>query len=165
MSKRAFTVVVDSDAEQWKPIPGYEGLYEASDLGRVRSPRKILKQRLHITRRYPVVELSKDGKSRETLVHRVVLMAFRGMPQPGQEACHNNGDRRDNRLTNLRWGTHSENSIDQVLHGTHRNIRKTHCLRGHEFTADNTYLRPGGQRMCRACRTVREARKHMRQTG
>lgn len=163
MSKNAHTVDISGreHLEQWAAIPGYEGLYEASSLGRVRNTRKlqVLKQRLHSTRGYPVVELCKEGVSRETLVHRLVLLAFRGLPAQGYEGCHNNGIRTDNRLDNLRWDSHSGNSVDQVRHGTHRNTRKTHCVRGHEFTVENTYVRPKGSRMCRTCRVLRDAQR------
>lgn len=154
MSKHAHTVEIAGreHLEQWRPVPGFEGLYEASNLGRIRSPRVILKQRLN-NMGYPVVELSKDGRSRESLVHRQVIKAFFGEPQPGMECRHLNGVPTDNRIENLAWGTHSENSIDQVIHGTHRNVRKTHCPRGHEFTPENTYIQPSnGGRICRQCR-------------
>jgi len=153
MSKHAHIVCVlgREHLEQWRPIPGFEGLYEASNLGRVRSPRTILKQRLS-NKGYPVVELSKDGRSRESLVHRQVLSAFQGGPPPGNECRHLNGIPTDNRIENLAWGSRSENTVDQIAHGTHRNARKTSCPRGHEFTPENTYIQPSnGGRRCRAC--------------
>lgn len=152
MSKHAHVVNVlgREHLEQWRPIPGFEGLYEASNLGQIRSPRKILKQRLS-NKGYPVVELSKNGRSRESLVHRQVLKAFHGEPLPGDECRHLNGIPTDNQLENLEWGSHSENAVDQVAHGTHRNTRKRRCHRGHEFTPENTYIQPDGGRRCRAC--------------
>ncbi len=163
MSKRSFTVDISGNEhlEQWRPIPGFVGKYEASNLGRIRSARGILKQRLHITRRYPVVELSLPPGSREHLVHRLVLLAFRGEPPVGNECRHLNGNRTDNRLVNLAWGTHSENSIDQVIHGTHRETRRTHCLYGHLFDDANTIITPKGHRKCRACKRLYDnARYH-----
>jgi hypothetical protein len=152
MSKHAHVVDVQGreHTERWRPIPGFKGLYEASNLGRIRSPRKILKQRLN-NKGYPVVELSKNNHSRESLVHRQVIKAFRGDPLPGNECRHLNGIPTDNRIENLAWGSHSENAADQVAHGTHRNIQKTRCKRGHEFTPENTYVQPGKGRSCRAC--------------
>jgi len=153
MSKHAHIVCVlgREHLEQWRPIPEFEGLYEASDLGRIRSPRVMLKQRLN-NKGYPVVELSKDGRSRESLVHRQVLLAFQGGPPPGNECRHLNGIPTDNRIENLAWGSHSENAVDQVAHGTHRNTRKISCPRGHEFTPENTYIQPSNQgRRCRKC--------------
>lgn len=155
MSKHRHTVDISGKEhlEEWRPIPGYEGVYEASSLGRVRSPRRAsLKQRLN-NMGYPVVELSKDGCSRESLVHRQVIRAFKGDPPAGMECRHINGISTDNRIENLEWGTRSENTNDQVVHGTHRNVAKTHCSHGHEFTQGNTYIQPSnGGRCCRECR-------------
>ncbi|MCV7009495.1 NUMOD4 domain-containing protein [Mycobacterium gordonae] len=155
MSKHAFHVDISGreHLEEWRPIPGLGGKYEASNLGRVRSRRCILKQRLNY-RGYAVVELCYPDKpgSQESLVHRQVLKAFGGEPAEGQECRHLNGNQTDNRAENLAWGSRSENSIDQVVHGTHRNVRKTHCKRGHLFDEENTRLRPNGTRLCRACK-------------
>ena len=166
--------------ELWRPIPDFVGYYEASNLGRVRSVDRVIstKRGNQVFRRggllsqrrlshgYIIVMMSKECQYQNQLVHRLVLLAFRGEPLEGAECRHLNGVRSDNRLENLVWGTHSENSIDQVVHGTHRNISKTHCLRGHEFTPANTYIRPRGERMCRACRVTREeARKNMGQNA
>lgn len=152
--------------ENWRPIPGFEGYYEASNLGRVRGldrlvPNKfgtliqikgrMLKQR-QLPHGYIIVMLCKNNQYQNRLVHRLVLSAFHGIPEDGVEACHNNGIRSDNRLENLRWDTHSANSHDQLRHGTHRNKRKTHCHRGHLFDKANTYVRPNGGRLCRACK-------------
>lgn len=58
---------------------------------------------------YLDVQLYGDGRSYHRLVHRLVLFAFVGNPPPGHEAFHKNNDPSDNRLSNLRWGTKSEN--------------------------------------------------------
>jgi len=115
--------------ETWKPVTGYEGLYEVSDLGRVRSlgrpyrmrnsqkrdvimdcrkPARILKTG---GRKYAQVGLyDSSGKKRLWAVHRLVAEAFLG-PHPGLEINHINGDPTDHRLTNLEWITHAENII------------------------------------------------------
>lgn len=149
--------------EQWAPIPGYEGSYEASDRGRVRSLDRITdrgrKWRGKIMtpyvmdNGYAIVTLWRAGTQRPQLVHRLVLAAFYGKPKPGQEARHLNGDQADNRLSNLQWGTHSENQFDQVDHGTHPNAALTHCPSGHPYDDENTYVYPNGRhRACRTCR-------------
>lgn len=111
--------------ENWLPVVGYEGIYEVSDLGRVRSVDRIDARgwrrkgrvlRQHFNHDYLKVSLC--GKSWQ--VHRLVIEAFRGAPGPGEECCHNNGDGRDNRLANLRWGTKQDNMRDRSLHGTAR---------------------------------------------
>lgn len=159
---------VSSD-ERWRPIPGWEGYYEVSDQGRVRSVDRCLPH-AHVGRQsvrgrvlkpavrdtgHLVVTLRLPGHKRLCRVHRLVLTAFRGTCPIGMEGCHNNGDPADNRLSNLRWGTPSSNKYDSVRHGTHANAAKTHCKRGHEFTPENTITtitRNGGNgRRCRQC--------------
>ena len=162
-AKNAHTVDISGreHLEEWRIIPRHSD-YEASNLGRVRKGSRIITQRLHYTRRYPVVEICGGGKHAETLVHRLVLMAFAGDPPEGTECRHLNGIRTDNRIENLAWGTHSENSVDQVRHGTHRNISKTHCIRGHEFTPENTFIRGENYRTCRECKRMMERLGHKR---
>lgn len=53
------------------------------------------------------------------MIHRLVLLAFRGEPPKGHVCRHLNGNRTDNRLENIVWGTSSENRLDQIAHGTH----------------------------------------------
>lgn len=57
-------------------------------------------------------------RGRNHLVHRLILMAFVGKPNPGEECRHLNGDGTDNRIENLRWGTRKENHRDSYQHGT-----------------------------------------------
>lgn len=105
-----------------------------------------------------------DKAPRCSLVHRLVCETFHGpAPTPDHEVRHLNGDRHDNRAENLCWGTASENARDTVLHGTHPHARKTHCVRGHEFSAENTYRPKRGGRHCRECdRINHNARNHAR---
>lgn len=69
---------------------------------------------------YLRVTLSRDGKARRFLLHLLVLELFDGPCPPGMECRHLDGDRGNNRLTNLTWGTKIENRGDQFLHGTAR---------------------------------------------
>jgi len=147
---------------QWLPIPGYEGLYEASDDGRVRSvlphpkgrtpARHVLAQSVH-SNGYANVGLRNASGRKVIGVHRLVALAFHGAPNPGDEACHIDGNKLNNHARNLRWGTHAENVGDTVAAGNHFSFGRTltHCKRGHEFTPENTY-RNAGRRSCRACR-------------
>lgn len=153
--------------EKWLPIPGYEGMYEASDQGRVRSldrevecrnGRKIrcagrILKSIDRGDGYSVVSLSKGNVVNQRRINVLVLETFVGPAPSGHHACHNNGDSTDNRLVNLRFDTPSENNYDLVRHGTHHNAIKTHCVHGHEFTAENT-IRPRynpRRRKCREC--------------
>ena len=147
--------------EAWKPAPGYEGIYEVSDLGRVRSlPRRDTKGRRVRGRvrtltagpsGHQKVNLHRGGVGHSEKVHRLVALAFLGAPSEGQEVRHLDGDPSNNKVDNLRWGTRSENIRDSVRHGTHVWANKTHCPQGHAYDEGNTYIRSNGARMCREC--------------
>lgn len=151
-------------AELWRPVPGYEGAYEASDQGSVRSlprPRcagQILRQRCD-KRGYPFLTLSHGGQRRTRFVHQLVAAAFLGPCPPGMEVRHRDGDPANTTAANLRYGTHQENELDKREHGTHHLGSKTHCPEGHPYDADNTYVEPArpDSRHCRTCRRARNA--------
>ena len=120
--------------ETWKAIPGYEGLYECSDRGNVRSldkwitvnhrtggkryrPGSEMFQSLK-SNGYYGVSLRKAGIPKSYGVHRLVLLTFVGPPPDRADACHQNGRRADNRLVNLRWDSRTKNARDRIKHGT-----------------------------------------------
>jgi hypothetical protein len=105
--------------ERWLPIPGYEGLYEVSDMGRVRSFRRGAGGRMLRPGRMPAGHMSVAlGRGNSQCVHKLVLLAFVG-PAPDRHECrHLNGVPADNRLENLKWGTRGENIRDAIAHGT-----------------------------------------------
>ena len=96
--------------EHWKPIPDFPG-YEVSDQGHVRSLR-ILKPGIQTSGYYVVGLRGTSGKPQSKLVHQLVLTAFAGPCPNGQECCHNDSDRTNNRLENLRYDTPSGNHRD-----------------------------------------------------
>jgi len=105
--------------EIWKPIPGYEGQYEVSDQGRIKSYRRRKEGQILRPGRMTAGHLSVSlGRRNSQCVHRLVLLAFVGPPPVCHECLHANGDPSDNRLVNLRWGTRSENIADAIKHGT-----------------------------------------------
>lgn len=99
---------------KWKSIPGFEGLYEASDSGQIRSlyrgvrNEKILKQVVNKDG-YCRVELYKDGKRKYLLVHRAVWESFNGSVPEGYEINHKDENRQNNNIENLELLTHLEN--------------------------------------------------------
>jgi len=114
--------------EKWKPIPEFEGFYQASDQGRVRCLDRIDGQgrnwqgrvlRSRLSRHgYPLVTLCVEGIHFTRTVHRLVLETFVGGCPENYESRHLNGVRDDPRLCNLMWGTRVENMADKLLHGT-----------------------------------------------
>ncbi|MGB0971438.1 MAG: NUMOD4 motif-containing HNH endonuclease [Mycobacterium sp.] len=149
--------------ENWRSVVGYEGLYEVSDQGRVRGIDRYVTTRGGVRlsrgqilrptpivkgskgRAYHFVNLSRSSKKARFSVHRLVLTAFVGPCPDGMEGCHNNGDASDNRIANLRWDTRANNGADKRRH-------KTHCVRGHEYTPENTRLdRRSKGRSCKKC--------------
>lgn len=107
-------------SEEWRPIVGFEGRYEVSDLGRVRGLRfgRVKKDTEKQGKRYRLVGLSKNNRGRSYSVHRLVAEAFHGPCPEGMECCHLNGDPADNRAANLTYATRKENHAHKLLHGT-----------------------------------------------
>ena len=107
--------------ETWRPVPGYEGDYEVSSLGRVRSllgkrPR-ILKATSN-RRGYLSLRLCGPRGRRRAYVAHLVLEAFVGPRPPGMEAAHGDAIRSNNSLANLSWKTPLENAQDKFRTGT-----------------------------------------------
>lgn len=119
--------------EHWLPVPGYEGIYEVSDRGRMRSldrhvHRTGVRGDAHVQGRilkgspnsdgYLSVDLRDSGRRQSTKVHRVVALAFLGEPPEGAEVAHWDGDRANNSLSNLRYDTRTGNQRDRYRHHT-----------------------------------------------
>lgn len=164
---------------QWKPIPGFDGHYEASDTGLIRSldrtittfsrtgkpyqqlrPGRVLKPgKIGWTKHLHVVL---EGRIDRT-VHSLILETFVGPCPPGMEALHHDDDPSNNNLSNLSWGTRSENAYDAIRNDRHFNAGITHYKRGHELTPENTQKHSGdnswggNRRTCLACRRERRA--------
>ena len=114
--------------EEWRPVVGYEGAYEVSSIGRVRSldrrvPRgsgttrvraRILKQTP--LGGYPSVRLMRAGRGHRERAHTIVLKAFVGPRPDGMYGCHNDGCPTNNKVCNLRWDTPRANCIDRTSH-------------------------------------------------
>jgi hypothetical protein len=124
---------MSTEIEEWRPVVGYEGRYEVSDLGNVRSLSRIETRSDGRTFQHPGgplkpsvakqsghvrVNLRKDGKSKTAWVHQLVASTFIGERPAGQEVCHNDGIPSNNGAANLKWGTRNENIEDRRRHGT-----------------------------------------------
>lgn len=153
---------MNNTPERWLPIPGYEDLYDISDHGRVRSwhpwrsePVPRLRSLYSRDSGHLGVALCKDGIQISAKVHQLVLLAFVGPRPCGMETRHLDGDCENNVLSNLVYGTKSENMLDSVQHGTHyrANNHKIHCKHGHPMDEANTYL-SNKRRHCRTCRRI-----------
>ena len=104
--------------EIWKLVPGYDGKYEVSDQGQIRSYKRRPEGRILRPGRMPSGHLSVAlGRKNSQCVHKLVLLAFVGAAPDKHECLHMNGNPADNRLSNLRWGTRSENMKDAYAHG------------------------------------------------
>lgn len=87
-----------------------------------------------------------------TGAHRWILGALRGDALTAHEVARHTCDNPPCcRPDHLLVGTHSDNMLDSVARGRHRQTRKTHCAHGHEFTPENTYVSRDGHRRCSAC--------------
>jgi hypothetical protein len=119
--------------ERWRPVVGFEGQYEVSDQGRVRSLARVIVQKASGYRPACLKPIKERilrpgpqkgghltvalGRGNSKLVHVLVLEAFVGPRPEGREGCHGPGGTQDNRLSNLRWDTRSANVLDAVSWG------------------------------------------------
>lgn len=123
------------EAEVWKDIPGYEGEYQASDQGRIKSlkrkalsrnwctrqpyyrtvPERILKPGRYCKNGHVSVILRRGTNGRS--VHQLVMKTFIGEAPEGMEVLHINGQPTDNRLSNLRYGSRRDNILDVYRQG------------------------------------------------
>jgi hypothetical protein len=123
------------ETEKWKDIPGYEGRYQASTLGRIKSlerkvrsvnhytgneflrtvPEHILRPGRYAKSGHVSVVLEHGGNGKP--VHQLILRTYMGEPPEGQEVLHCDGDPTNNRLENLRYGTRTENILDVYRQG------------------------------------------------
>lgn len=128
--------------EQWRDVVDYEGYYQVSNMGRVRSVDRVvphphygtmkLKSRIlqpssNNQRGYFVVSLSKTGTERSVSVHQIVAVAWLGPCPDGQQVRHGSNGKYDNSISNLCYGSRSEDGLDKRRDGTHigRPVRRS----------------------------------------
>ena len=101
--------------EEWRPVVGYEGLYEVSNMGNVKSlnyrgnGKEGILNAMKNNRGYLQVNLYKDGKMKKCLVHRLIATAFCENPEGYTEVNHRDEDKENNRADNLEWCSRSYN--------------------------------------------------------
>lgn len=143
------------EGERWLDIPGYEGLYQASNYGRIRSidrsftktnkygtdvtyhlKGRTLVQRLDGKGMYLLVVLRKDGKSHNELVHRLVASTFLRNPDNLPEVNHKDEIKTNNKVENLEYC----NRIYNVNYGTgSKRAGTNHCKSVEQFTVDGVW--------------------------
>lgn len=162
--------------EEWRPVVGWEGFYEVSSFGRVKSlPRSFYRKGHRISVRERILKLNplrrrsghmlvglhKDGNSQTKFVHRLVCEAFHGPAPEGKPlVLHWDDSPTNNASLNLRWGNAAENSADRLRNSARIAPAITYCPRGHPYDEANTYVNPKGFKICRTCR--REAQRRSR---
>lgn len=151
---------------EWRPVVDYESRYSVSNDGQVRSEnvpppvnartgqrgkRAQLMKLCPNAKGYPTVVLSTGSGRKQTryLVHRLMAAAFFGPSE--MDVRHLDDVPSNNVISNLEYGTQSQNEYDKIRNGNHHQLNKTHCPSGHEYSEANTYIPPSGGRYCREC--------------
>lgn len=153
---------------EWKAVPGWEGFYEVSNDGLVRSCERIVIDRTKRKRRYKGKQLKatpndrgypfvllRNGNTRTARrvgIHQLVAAAFVGpMPEGCDRVCHLNDDRTDNRAENIVYGNASTNGHHAVKNGRHYEANKTACDHGHEYVEGSHSVRRKLNTVYRVC--------------
>ena len=128
--------------EEWKPVSGYEGLYEVSNLGRVKTLAHGKGSNNHyktgtLTKKgYLLVQFWKGNQRKGLYIHRIVANAFLPNPQNLPQVNHKDGDKTNNKVDNLEWCTNSENQIHAVDTRLRKDSKMVRCIEtGEEFTS------------------------------
>lgn len=136
--------------EVWKAVSDYEGSYEVSDQGRVRSLDRIVFRGDHKILRhgkilkpnqdkdgYLQIALFKNGVKKAKKVHRLVAFSFNKNVENKKQVNHLNLDKADNRSSNLEWCTSKENYTHAAHHGLHHAL--SNSTKAHKLNIDKVY--------------------------
>lgn len=119
--------------EVWKPVSGYENLYEVSNKGRVRGILRGTMLKPFVSKfGYEIVSLSKDGKAKKFQVHRLVATEFVSNPDELPVVDHIDGDKRNNSSDNLEWCTAQENTRRAFDNGLCESCKRASLKTAHE---------------------------------
>jgi len=159
--------------EEWKDIEGYEGLYQVSNLGNVKSLKRVIVKKNGVSlpieekilkpsiasHGYRVVVLANKGQLKQMLIHRLVAKAFVDNPNNYKEINHKDGNKLNNNISNLEWCTYTEN----LVHAYKTNLRKTKkyiCVEtGKEYSSTIEIERLTGigrQHISQCCKGIRK---------
>lgn len=145
---------MNAEVEEWRAVDPIGDRYEVSNHGSVRNVKFGRAVRGFIDGYgYPAIAVRLNGKRKQLRIHHLVAKAFLPNPDDLPVVRHLNDVKTDNRIENLAWGTHQENTNDSVVNGGHTNAAKQFCPQGHEYTEENTYYN-SGRRYCRTCRAA-----------
>lgn len=143
--------------EIWKDIPDYEGLYQASNLGRIRSldriiisskgvsmpyKGKILSQSSDGCKGYLKVKLSKNGKAKTFRVHYLIAITF--LDKKGECINHKDGNKINNNVENLEWVTYSENN----KHAYDNGLKPVKCKKFLAYSPNGEVFKYNNQTKC-----------------
>ena len=119
--------------EIWKDVVGYEGIYMVSSLGRMLSKERTVKRKNgadYLQKEsiiegsdyhgYKVTTIAKNKIKKHKFIHVLIAEAFLGPKPEKMEVCHGDGNRKNNCIENLRYGTRSDNVRDAIKHGTYK---------------------------------------------
>lgn len=118
-------IIGEYENEQWRDIADYVGMYQVSNMGRVRSLDRIVKGKNYqgkilssnVTYGYPIVRLSNGSEKKSRRVHRLVAQSFLDNPLGLEEVNHKDGNKKNNCVENLEWCTPKENKIHAWVTG------------------------------------------------
>lgn len=134
---------------EWKPIAGFEGLYEVSNTGEVKALERLVENNGGIQRKHEkilrqhskqnehrLVVLCKSGKTYPKLVHRLVAIAF--IPNPENKPCvdHIDTNPQNNYVSNLRWVTAQENALNPLTRKHNSESKKGHPSYYRDFSEE-----------------------------
>jgi len=141
--------------EIWKDIEGYKGLYQVSNLGRIKSlhglSERIMKQTLQ--KGYLRITLLKNKKQKRFLSHRLVAQAFIPNPENKPQVNHIDEDKENNRVDNLEWVTAKENNDwgtrkSRAIKSSINNPKRDYLELGKKFSKSIYYINEKGEKIC-----------------
>lgn len=154
-------------SEEWRPVTGYEGLYEVSSWGQVKRVGKGRGTRTGILSpgkgHHLSVTLTKGGVQKRFLIHRLVAQAFIPNPKGDPWVLHWDDNPSNNKVANLRWGTPKQNSGDSKRNNR-RGVRES-CPRGHRYTPENLVKYAFSKRGVKVCKACSRATDYARARG